>query len=248
MRMVAVLMVFLGHWGPAKGGDLPLAKRGVVFVADGIGGWDITSSAASLMLPHAGVPHEIRPFLWCHGWGKPFQDLQDLRYLLRKADELALEVRKVKAEDPDRPVFLVGRSGGTGLVVAAAEQLPPGTLERIILLSSAMSPNYNLRPALRATRGEFVSFYSPHDRVILGWGTSRFGSIDRVYGPSAGMCRFTVPSDLSPEDAALYARLVQVPWHAAMILEGHTGGHVGTSLPGFIRTEVAPWLKTMPAK
>ena len=53
---------------------------------------------------------------------------------------------------------------------------------------------------------------------------------------------------LSPEDAALYARLVQVPWHAAMILEGHTGGHVGTSLPGFIRTEVAPWLKTMPER
>ena len=91
-----------------------------------------------------------------------------------------------------------------------------------------------------ATKGEIVSFYSPYDLVILGWGTSRFGSIDRVYGPSAGLRRFKVPANLSPEDEALYARLVQVPWHAAMILEGHAGGHVGTSLPAFIRTEVAP--------
>src|SRR4051794_8793659 len=94
-RTVMVLAVLAGLWVPAQGGDLPTAKRGVVFVVDGIGGWDLTSFSASLMLPHAGVPHEIRPFLWCHGWGKPFQDLQDLHHLLRKADELALAVRKV---------------------------------------------------------------------------------------------------------------------------------------------------------
>src|SRR5262249_5495298 len=148
--------------------------------------------------------------------------------------ELAAEVLKIKAQDPDRPVFLVGKSGGTGLVLAAAEQLPPQTLERIILLSAAVSPSYDLRPALRATRHEIVSFYSPYDQLVLNWGTSQFGTIDRYYGASAGLRGFVIPTDQSPEDRALYDRLVQVKWNPAMILEGHLGSHIGTSMPAFV--------------
>jgi hypothetical protein len=28
-----------------------------------------------------------------------------------------------------------------------------------------------------------------------------------------------------------------------MLLQGYWGGHIGTSLPNFVATEVAPWLK-----
>jgi pimeloyl-ACP methyl ester carboxylesterase len=164
--------------------------------------------------------------------------------LVRKADELAAEVARIKREDPDRPVYLVGKSGGTGVVLLAAERLPPETLERIILLSSAVSPAYDLRPALRATRGEIVSFYSSLDRFVLGWGTTQFGSIDRVYGPSAGFRGFKVTEGWPDEDKLLYRRLVQVDWRPSMLLEGNPGTHYGTSLPGFLSHEVAPWLKT----
>lgn len=227
-----------GHSPPEAG-----PHQGVVFVVGGVGGFDLLASSARAALPKAGVTHEIRDFVWTHGKGKFFKDLQDVRYLLHKADELASAVRDVKAEDPCRPVYLVGKSGGAGLVLLAAALLPPGTLERVVLLSAAVAPEYDLRPALRATRGEIVSFYSPYDRLILNWGTRHFGTVDRFYGPSAGLRGFVPPKNLDPEGQALYLRLVQLPWHPAMILEGHVGMHLGTSMPGFVGAEVARWLK-----
>jgi hypothetical protein len=215
---------------------------GIIFIVGGIGGIDITGTLAQMSLPRAGVPHEIRDFIWTHGVGHFLKDLQDTRHVLKKAVELAELIRRARAENPDRPIFIIAKSGGAGLALAAAETLPPGTLERIILLSAAVSPTYDLRGALRATHGEIISFYSRNDQLILNWGTRNFGTIDRIYGPSAGLQGFVVPSDFSAEDRALYERLIQVPWSARNIWQGHTGGHSGNSSPAFLANEVAPWL------
>jgi hypothetical protein len=243
---IVLLVVALGFFagrGQALDRAPTAVKPGIVYVVGGVGGIDILGLSAQWALPLAGLPHEVRDFVWTHGWGRWFQDLKDTPHLRSRAEILAAEVRKAKAEDPDRPIYLIGKSGGTGLVLAAAEQLPPNTLERIILLSSAVSPRYDLRGAFRATKGEIVSFYSPYDQLILGWGTSQFGTVDRIYGPSAGMVGFRMPEGLSQADRALYSRLVEVPWTWRMVLQGYTGGHSGTSLPTFLASEVAPWLK-----
>jgi hypothetical protein len=245
---VGVVLALAVLWPVRPAVAQPCAKEarprpGIVFVVDGIGGVDLLCGSAQLALPLAGVPHELRSFTWSHGVGQLLKDLQDIRHLQRKAAELAAEVTRVKAEAPGRPVYLVGRSAGTALVLFAAEKLPPETLERIVLLSAAVSPDYDLRPALQATRGEIVSFYSERDQLILNWGTRQFGTADRYYGPSAGLRGFTVPKDLKLPEWSPYHRLVQVPWQPRMILEGHTGSHLGTSLPGFLAQEVAPWLK-----
>jgi hypothetical protein len=221
----------------------PRSRPGVVIVVCGIGGIDFVALSSQWALPRAGVRHEIREFSWTHGKGRLLRDLQDTQHCLRKADELAQEVRKIKAQDPDRPVYLVGKSGGTGIILAAAEQLPPQTVERIILLSPAVAPSYDLRCALSATKHQIVCFYSPYDQLVLNWGTSQFGTIDRYYGASAGLRGFVIPAELSAVDRALYDRLVQVKWSPAMILEGHFGMHIGTSMPAFVAREVAPWLK-----
>lgn len=215
---------------------------GVVFVVEGIGGWDVMHSSVHWSLPRAGVRHEIRSFIWTHGKGQMFKDLQDLRHMLRKAHELAAEVIDYHLQYPERPIYLLGKSGGSGVVLEAAALLPAATLERIILLSAAVAPGYDLRPALRATRQEIVSFHSHHDQFILGWGTQQFGTIDRHYGRSAGLQGFVVPDELSTTDRVLYQRLVQIPWTADMIRAGHLGRHIGTSMPGFMAREVAPWL------
>jgi hypothetical protein len=218
------------------------AHRGVVFVVEGIGGFDIIGPVAQSVLPRAGVTHEIRAFIWTHGRGRLLADLQDYRHMQHKADELAAEVLKLKDQDPRRPIYLIGKSGGAGLVLAAAGRLPAGTLERIVLLSAAVSPTYDVRPALRATRRELVSFYSANDQLVLGWGTRQFGTIDRYYEPSAGLGGFKMPVDASPEDWALYDRLVQVPWAVRMLFEGNPGTHFGTSMPAFLAKELACWL------
>jgi pimeloyl-ACP methyl ester carboxylesterase len=218
-------------------------KPGVVFVVGGIGGLDSVGRAAVHVFPQMGLPHDIRDFVWQHGTGHFLKDLQDADYLVEKATELAAEVRRVKAADPDRPVYLIGKSAGAAVVLFAAEQLPPASVERMILLSAAVSSNFDLRPALRATRNEVVSFYSRYDWLVLGVGTTEFGTADRVHGKSAGLFGFVKPTDMNAQDAALYSRLVQVPWSIDMMSGLNLGGHQGTSMPGFLKREVSPWLR-----
>jgi hypothetical protein len=160
LALVLVLSVFLEN-RPLLGGQVappPVqeVERGIVLVVGGIGGMDFLGVSALSALPRVGVKHEIREFVWTHGWGQLLKDLQDNQHLRQKAEELADIVRRYKAENPQRPIYLVAKSGGTGLVLASAELLPANTLERIILLSAAVSPTYDLRRALKATRGEIV--------------------------------------------------------------------------------------------
>ncbi len=232
-------------WGlkPAKESPPTPPKPGVVFVVGGVGGWDTLPCSSRLVFPLAGVPHEIRDFVWTHGWGKFIRDLQDFRHAENKAEELAREIRQALAFEPDRRIYIVAKSGGAGVALRAAELLPPASLERLIVLAAAVSPAYDLRPALRATRGEIVAFCSPLDQFILNWGTRQFGTVDRYYGPSAGLHGFVVPQNLNRTDKALYDRLVQITWSPRMIWQGYLGGHAANSFPWFLAAEVGPWLK-----
>jgi pimeloyl-ACP methyl ester carboxylesterase len=237
----ALTLVALGC-GAIQAAEPP--KPGIVFVVGGIGGLDPLQAAAPLALPLAGVSHEVRVFEWTHGKARLLRDLQDTRYLLCQARRLAEDVRDVRRQHPDWPIYLMGHSAGAAVVLAAAEELPAQSLERIVLLSAAVSPEFDLRSALRATRHEIVSFHCGHDRLALQLGTSLFGTVDRVYGPAAGMEGFRPPADLDADGLRLYEKLVQVPWRFDMALEScGGGGHHATCMPLFLARRVAPWLQ-----
>ncbi|HEV8061820.1 MAG TPA: alpha/beta fold hydrolase, partial [Gemmataceae bacterium] len=136
----------------------PTIVPGTVFQVGGVGGIGFMGITTHYALPKAGLPHEIRDFVWTHGKGHILQDLQDTRHCMMKAQELADQIRKVKQEKPDRPVYILAHSGGSALALAAAEMLPERSIERIILLGAAVSPTYDLRPALRATNNGVISF------------------------------------------------------------------------------------------
>ena len=192
----------------------------VVFLVGGIGGLSPLVPSAHVALPLAGINHELRDFSWQHGKGRFIRDLQDAPHLKDKAAELAKEIRELRQREPNRRIYLVGHSAGTAIVLYAAEMLPPESVERIILLSSALSPYYDLTAALRATRGEIVSFYSPFDFMLLDWGTSQFGTADRVYGRAAGLHGFvTARASRRGRATRSYERLLQVPWTIDRALE-----------------------------
>ena len=216
---------------------------GVVYLVSGVGGMSMLAPAAKLSLPLAGVNHELREFSWQHGKGRMLRDLQDTENILEKAEELAKEIRELHEREPNRRIYLVGHSAGTAIVVHACEVLPPDSIERIILLSSALSPKYDLTRALRATR-DMVSFYSQFDLVLLGWGTSQFGTADRMYGPAAGLSGFVAPESLDEAGQRAYQRLVQVPWTLDRALDFQGGWHHSTTMPWFLARQVAPWLKS----
>ncbi len=221
----------------------PASTPGIVFIVEGVGGFDATGKNLIEALRGAGVHHQVERFIWSHGKGRFLADLQDIDHVRSKGEEFARRLVRERTARPDRPIFVLARSGGSGIVLHGMECLPEKTIDRVIFLSAAVSPKYDLRQALRATKKEIVSFHSPIDQLVLNLGTRQFGTIDRQYSASAGLRGFQLPSGLDDEGKQLYARLVQVPWQPRMILDGNTGIHKGTSLRSFLAKDVAPWLK-----
>ena len=160
-----------------------------------------------------------------------------------RAQEMADEVTEFRSRVPGVPVYLVGKSGGTGVVVRTLELLGADAVEAAVLLSPALSPRYDLSKALAAVRREMVVFWSPFDLVVLGLGTQLFGTIDRVRSVSAGLVGFRVPETLADAHPGGYAKLRQVRWQPGMAATGYLGGHVGPDSPAFLKKYVVPLLR-----
>ena len=214
-------------------------EKGVVYLIDGVGGFGLAPKVMETTLAEAGVPHELRNFYWSHGFGRWHADLTDDDNLRRKASELADSIMDLRTRG-GRSVYIVAKSGGTAVALTALAQLPADSVERVVLLSSAVSPDYDLMPALRAVRVEVVSFWSPKDKFILGFGTSIFGTADGVMGESAGLIGFRIPERAGAGDAAQYRKLRQIEWDESMRKTYNFGTHIGTSMPLFVRDYVAP--------
>jgi pimeloyl-ACP methyl ester carboxylesterase len=220
-------------------------KPGVIILVHGAGGMDLGNTVTRWAFRIAQVPHEVREFIWTHGKGQVLRDLQDTRHLVSKAEELARQISEYQAEHPGRPVYLIGRSTGAAIVLGAAAARPDASLEKIILLAPAVSPAYNLLPALRATRTEIVAYRSDYDHFFLGWGTSTFGTADRIYTESAGKQGFQLPGH-DPMSRLFYLKLVQVCWKPRLLWTGHFGGHLSCNAPLFVLNEIAPRVQLTP--
>jgi pimeloyl-ACP methyl ester carboxylesterase len=228
--------------GEQREGTMPAAEsrdKGVVYLIDGVGGFGLAPKVMETALAEAGVAHELRNFYWSHGFGRWYVDLTDDENLRRKASELADSIMEHRTRS-GRPVYIIAKSGGTAIALTALAQLPAESVERVVLLSSAVSPNYDLVPALRAVRIDVVSFWSPKDKFILGFGTSMFGTADGVMGESAGLIGFRMPELNCDADRALYRKLRQIEWDESMRKTYNYGTHIGTSMPLFVRQYVAP--------
>lgn len=221
---------------------------GLVLVADGVGGLDLCGTALRYVMGDLGVPHTVRVVSWGHGLGRWHADLTNVGNHGARAGEIAAEVLAFRARHPGGSVFLVGKSGGTGVVVKALESLPAESVEAAVLLSSALSPTYDLTQALRALRREMVVFWSPLDVFVLGLGTRIFGTIDRIKSVSAGLVGFRLPESCGESSRLQYAKLRQVRWEPGMARTGYLGGHVGTDSPAFLRKYVVPLLRAADAR
>ncbi len=221
-------------------------RQGMVIVAGGVGGFEVCGTGLRYVLPGAGLNYAVHVLPWGHGFGRWFADLTRVANRDLKAGLLADIVRQFRTRQPADPVFLIGKSGGAGVVVKALEQLEPDSVVRAILLAPALSPGYDLTRAIGALRQEMVVFWSPLDVLKLGAGTCVFGTADRVRTASAGLVGFRVPPPSAdgrcPSDRA-YARLRQVRWSPRMAATGNLGGHLGPDSPVFLKKYVVPLLR-----
>ena len=222
---------------------LPAGTRsvGVIFAANGAGDFGTLSQNLAQALDQTATPLELKTVDWSLGYRRYVVDQVDHDNHLAKGRRLADEVVAYRMRCPERGIYLVGHSAGCAVLLAAAELLPPDSVDRIILLAPSVCRTADLRPALRAARCGIDVFYSENDRLILGLGMRIVGTTESGCREAAGRHGFT-PLISSPADAALYGRLRQHPWHPAHQWAGHDGGHFGNNQTAFLRLYVLPLL------
>jgi pimeloyl-ACP methyl ester carboxylesterase len=217
--------------------------QGVVIVCDGSGDFRTLSTGMAQAVVEAGAPLYVETFVWSHGYGRYVRDHTDHCNHLAQGYALAQRVLAWRRAYPCLKIYLAGHSAGNAVVLAAAERLPPDTVDRIVLLAPSVSPTYDLRPALASARGGIDAFVSDRDRFVLDFCMRVVGTADGRRGPAAGRVGFR-PVVATPADAALYTRLRQHTWHPVMSWTGHAGGHYGNNRAGFVGAYVVPLFLT----
>jgi hypothetical protein len=244
------LAVFLGLPGcvvlicnlPSATAAPPCTRRGILFVVDGAGGFEEASRTVRRTVAEDKLPFEVRSIRWSHGFCRILSDQVHGSHLRREGRKFAELIWQCRQEAPDAPIILMGHSAGCGVVLVAAENLPPNSVERIVLFAPAVSSKHDLRPALQSSCQGIDVFTSRRDWACLGVGTLLAGTTDRYWlTAAAGKIGFQQILG-GPEDEALYAKLRQYPWNPSLNWTGNKGGHYGSYRPMFLRAFVFPLL------
>jgi pimeloyl-ACP methyl ester carboxylesterase len=189
------------------------------------------------------MPLEFAHFTWGLGYGRVVADLTDRENIRTKALELREKIARFRHEEPQKEIYIVAKSAGTAVALGALAALERDVVERVVLLSPAVSPVFPLAPSLKAVRRDLISFWSPFDFLHLGIGTSLFGSADGVRGKSAGLAGFDLSLEANEEDKRELAKLREIKWQTEMISSLNRGDHSGTSMPLFLQRYVLPLLR-----
>lgn len=217
----------------------PAANGPLVWVLDGAGDLRGCSTAMSQANTLVGNLVELVPFPWSHGYRRLLLDQTDLPHARTQGARLAAVIRERKALEPGRRVVIVAHSAGCAVALAAGETLPPGSIDRMILLAPSVSTGYDIRPAMEAAREGLDVFCSKKDWVALGLVTRVVGTTDRHWTRAAGRHGFVVRDPVAAAEAEA-GRLRQHFWSAELAWTGNSGGHHGMLTPAFLRTYLFP--------
>ncbi|MDP6635475.1 MAG: alpha/beta fold hydrolase [Phycisphaerae bacterium] len=217
---------------------------GLVVILPGIEGESGANQNVRDGLDSAGVGHSLQ--IW--HWGRPVPGvgmiLNQIDFLGNyiAGERIAKRIMEYQDKYPDRPVHIIGHSGGGGIAVFAAAAMPEGReVTGLVLLSASISSNHDITRALQHCSSGIVNFYNKNDLALLGLATTVLGNVGGAHGPSAGLMGFSTPKESASDDKKLaYQKLYQVPLTDSM-LEGATA-HFATTQPYFVTTYVAPWV------
>lgn len=148
-------------------------------------------------------------------------NLTDSRRNRRRAKALADALTLWRTSHPRGKLYLCAFSGGAGIICFTSEILGDDfRFDRVVIISGAVSPYYDLRRLLQQSRGGIYNYYSPNDWWRICDGTRWAGTIDRTRIPSCGHVGF-----IYPHNAPWSCKLKQLPWRPDMIEYGNRGKH-----------------------
>lgn len=222
-----------GDTGPPPGDPRPL-----VWVADGAGGFGGCSQSLTQAGLHCGQPIEVCSFPWSHGYRRVILDQMHLAHAREQGRRFAAVILARKQCEPGRRVIVVAHSAGCAVALEAGKCLPPGSIDRMILLAPSVSRGCDVCPSLRASCEGIDVFCSKKDWLTLGIGARLVGTTDRYLGRAAGRHGFRTRRLGGPCcDPCL---LRQHFWTPEMSWTGHTGGHFGVHSPTFVQAYLFP--------
>jgi pimeloyl-ACP methyl ester carboxylesterase len=211
--------------------------RGYILLLPGVANKPSSMAGIAGGLEDAGIDHAIERDLW---GSRPFGELKNVQSLDRNrrwAAQRAARLAEYRRSHPEQPITLVGYSGGGAIALFICESLPKDVkVDRAILLAAAVSPDYDLVPALQHCRRGIVNVYSREDWFDAGFLTKTFGTMDRKKTSAAGRRGFL------DTDGRLVTRddLTQIAWTPEWRKLGHWGGHVGYESRPWAREVLGP--------
>ncbi|MFO0925880.1 MAG: alpha/beta hydrolase [Gemmataceae bacterium] len=213
---------------------------GLVFCADGAGGFGGTTAALRRVLGPTRPGMRVEMVDWSHGRGMVLADHLNAANIEDHGTQLARQVLAWRTHAPNVPVYLVAHSAGAAVVLSAADQLPPGSVERIILLAPAVSADYDLRPARERRQESTPSPAGATGGARAGDAAVRHHrpAMDRRRRPGRVPAGGVRPVRRRPVRPAPPAHA----WHACLTWTGHAGGHYSCCDDGFLRASVLPLL------
>lgn len=215
-------------------------EKGLVIVLPGIEGKGALSRDIRDGLVAAGVDQALK----MRSWGLiPLLKQMDIIGSRLAGMDIAKEIVAYQDKYPGRPVYVVGHSGGGGIAVFVAEEMPEGRqVDGLILLSASISSAYNLTKALKNCKNGIVNFYDRSDGGLLGLGMILAGGIAGIHGPAAGLIGFDKPRENASDEKKLaYEKLFSMEITGDMTM-GNSSAHFGTARVDFVTIYVAQWV------
>lgn len=239
--MIGLLLIpiaLLGRWiaGQAPLLDDPLREaNGLTLVLTGVQGLSFLEKQIALGLADAGVPGRIQIVDWTTG--NPLRLIYHLRtkgFAAAAAAGIAERVAEYRRQRPEKPVHVVGYSGGGYVALRLLEALPRDvSITSAVLLAPSCSPFLDVGPLAAKTKLGLTHVRSPYDVLVLGFLTAVAGTTDGWQAPSAGFIGFhpegivlpgEEPTGVATNPTGRYHELVySVRW----ALQFHYGGHYG---------------------
>lgn len=213
------------------------------FYLDGAGNYGFGKESVPLGLADGGYKGHVEHFIWTTYLG-PLVDQMSYNHNHREGRTLARKIEAYLDTKPSADVNIIALSAGTGVAVFALEELRPGySIDHVVLLSSSLSSDYDLRLALQHVKGGIYFFWSPDDPVLQGV-VPLVGTVDRAESAPAGAWGATPPHKASNETRQLYyQRVHNIRWTPESFMSNPLKlQHAGTISRDFIRAKVAPIL------
>jgi len=207
-----------------------------VIVVPGLGGdGDVYAQVVRSLYDH-GSDDCLRVFGWGYSWPLFWFTISSSTLHDFTERQLADQIAQWRMDHPHSHIVLIAHSAGAGVAVGALSRLSgPIEVGPVILLAPSLSPDFDLRPALKHADIIHV-FYSPNDDFWQGWGPIIFGTYDGAHRDAAGRTGFSL-ANLSPSEKA---RVIQHPYQSEWNdLENH-GGHFDWMAEPFVGAVLKP--------